>query len=83
MIILCVLVDLAVLVLLARMVLSWFPIGYGSSAGSVYRGLVALTEPLLAPVRRLVRPVVVGGVALDLAPVLLIGALALVASVVC
>lgn len=81
--ILCVLADLVVLVLLARIVLSWFPVGYDGPVGSIQRVLVSVTEPLLAPVRQVVRPVAVGGVALDLAPVLVIGGLALLTALVC
>ena len=40
--------------------------GYGDVLGSARRVIYQLTEPVLAPVRRVVRPVRMGGVMLDL-----------------
>ena len=57
--------------LVARAVLDWTTVLAGpTSAGSVRsrltRGVYALTEPILAPVRRLIPPLRVGGTAIDL-----------------
>jgi YggT family protein len=54
--ILCNLVSLYLLVLLARAILSFFPIGPGSGLAGVQRALAMLTEPLLAPLRRVIPP---------------------------
>lgn len=75
-------IDLCILVVLARLVLSWFPVSYDSPLGTVYRALVRITEPVLAPLRSVLRPVPVGGVALDLAPTVLILGLALLGAVI-
>ncbi|MBV9060475.1 MAG: YggT family protein [Pseudonocardiales bacterium] len=40
--------------------------GYGEVLGPAHRVIYRLTEPVLAPVRRVVRPVRIGGVLLDL-----------------
>lgn len=48
------LLNLWVIVLFVRIVLSWFPISPGSAMASVFSVLYALTEPVLGPVRRLV-----------------------------
>jgi YggT family protein len=55
-----VLVDLGnlyVLVLLARAVLSWFPYSPESPLNGVRRVVFALTEPVLAPFRRIIPPI--------------------------
>ncbi|MGZ4625182.1 MAG: YggT family protein [Kineosporiaceae bacterium] len=58
------------LVLLARVVLDWVGVlAPGGSAGLVRaRGIArSLTEPLIAPVRRVLPPLRLGGFAIDLA----------------
>jgi YggT family protein len=60
------------LLLVARAVLDWSVVLAGpSSEGSLrYRltaGVTAVTEPILAPVRRLIPPVRLGGTSIDLA----------------
>jgi YggT family protein len=54
--IVCNLISVYVLVLLARAILSWFPIGPESALAGVFRVLLMLTEPLLGPIRRVVPP---------------------------
>ena len=41
-------------VLLARALLSWFPLRPGTALATVRGGLVTVTEPVLAPVRRVI-----------------------------
>jgi YggT family protein len=57
-------------VLIARMVVDWVgvltPAG-GSRLGGARRVTHGLTEPLIAPVRRVLRPVRLGPVSIDLA----------------
>jgi YggT family protein len=54
--IICALVTAYVVVMLARAVMSWFPIRPGTPWASVYGVLLDLTEPVLAPLRRLIPP---------------------------
>ena len=75
------LVELYLLCLLVRIVLSWFP-NVSGGLESIQRVLIRITEPLLAPIRALLPPVRFGGGALDLSPmivffvlILLLGAL--------
>nr|WP_283250898.1 YggT family protein [Rhabdothermincola salaria] len=56
------------LALLARIILSWFP-ATGGALDSVQRVLFRITEPVLAPVRAILPPVRLGGMALDLSPI--------------
>jgi YggT family protein len=61
------LLELWIFAAIARAVLSWFPLRYGSPWQRVNSVLVAVTEPLIAPIRRILPPARIGGVGLDLA----------------
>jgi YggT family protein len=58
------------LCLLGRIVLSWFPPSGPGLLESIRRGLFAITEPVLGPVRRMIPPVRMGGMGLDLSPLI-------------
>lgn len=49
--------QLYVLVLFARAILSWFPYSHDSPLNPVRRVVFILTEPVLAPFRRIIPPV--------------------------
>lgn len=70
-----VLIDAALTVLLvlvfARIVLSWFPPG-GQFLESAQRFTFTTTEWLLGPIRRVLPPLRLGGAALDLSPMVVI-----------
>ena len=70
-----IIVDLlqAYLVLLfIRILLTWIPIDPWSKFYKVVRWLGSITDPLLRPLRRLIPPLTIGSMALDLSPLLLI-----------
>jgi len=48
----CGLLSLYGIIIILRVVSSWFPVNYGSPFAPIVRVLVQLTEPVLAPVRR-------------------------------
>ena len=54
--VLCTLLNVYVLVLFGRAILSWFPLRSDSGLNPVRRVLVDLTEPVLAPLRRVIPP---------------------------
>lgn len=60
------------IVLFARVLLSYFPIGPGTIMDKVAAFCRAVTDPILVPVRRLLPPVSLGGgaTAIDLSPIL-------------
>ena len=62
------LAQLFIYALIARAILSFFPISHGSPVAAVASFLYRITEPVLAPVRRLLPPM--GG--LDLSPLVVI-----------
>ncbi|MEV6930180.1 YggT family protein [Dactylosporangium sp. NPDC051485] len=85
------LVSLALLafqvLLLARAALDWsFVLAGPAAAGSVRNrlavGVRAITEPVLAPVRRVLPPVRMGGVSLDLAFIVVFLAIILLRAVI-
>lgn len=48
------LLNVYVLVIFARVVLSWFPISPGSPLATVFSALYSVTEPVLGPIRRVI-----------------------------
>ena len=52
----CAAITIYIVILLLRAVISWFPPPNGGMA-TVYRILMDLTEPVLAPLRRVIPPV--------------------------
>lgn len=62
--------QLVTVVLVVRAVLSWIPISPGSSLRPLVDGVYRVTEPVLAPVRRLLPPM--GGLDLSVLLVILV-----------
>jgi len=62
------------IVIFARIILSWFVVGgtVNPTVSSLYRVVYGLTEPLLAPIRKLIPPIRVGMGYLDLSPLILL-----------
>ena len=69
---LCRLIDVYVLLMFGRIVLSWFPMQSGGAMATIHDFLVAITEPLLGPVRRMLPPIGVGGMGFDLSPIIVL-----------
>ena len=70
---LCTLAELYLLAVFARIILSWFPPSPGGGAlNSIRYFLDTITEPVLGPLRRAIPPLGIGGMALDLSPLILI-----------
>jgi YggT family protein len=55
-IVICTLLNIYLVVLVLRAVLSWFPTRSGTALASINSVLWQLTEPLLAPLRRAIPP---------------------------
>jgi YggT family protein len=73
--ILCVVSLVAMLVLVATIVTSWFSVQPGTAIESVARGLHSVTDPVLAPLRGVLPQPRVGGSTLDLSPLVVLLAL--------
>jgi YggT family protein len=74
------LLEAYVVVIFARVILGWFPAHPAGALGRLEAVLVALTEPVLAPIRRVLPPIGVGGVGLDLSPVIVLVVLQILAA---
>jgi uncharacterized protein YggT (Ycf19 family) len=69
-----------VVIILARVVLSYFPIREGSPLEPVSRVVRALTEPVLGPLRRVMPTVGLGRMAFDFSPLVVLIVLEIIAS---
>jgi YggT family protein len=77
--ILCVLISVYMIILAGRAIMSWFPIRSDSPVAGIYGLLHDLTEPVLAPLRRVIPP---AGM-LDLSFLILFVLLVILRNVVC
>lgn len=59
-------IEVYVVLLIARALLSWFPARPGTVLHKVVQTLDKITEPVLRPIRRLLPPIGVGGMGIDL-----------------
>jgi YggT family protein len=75
-------IELYALLVVARMIMSWFPLPPGSRWEPVFGFVYSATEPPLAAIRSVVPPVRLGMAALDLSPLLLLLALQLISAIV-
>lgn len=83
MVIVCYALNFYILILLVRIVLSWFPMSDRGAMASIQRFLYAVTEPVLGPLRSILPPVRMGGVALDLSPLIVLVVLNLITARIC
>ena len=81
--VLCLLFQLYWLVVVARIVMEWIPISFDHPLARVRAVLRSLTEPVLAPLRAIIPPVRLGGMGLDLSPIVLLIGLSILSGVVC
>jgi YggT family protein len=73
--------------LIARAVLDWTatlagPSAYGSVRSRLSAGVYAVTEPVLAPVRRIIPPLRLGGFAIDTAFIVVFLAIVVIRSLI-
>ena len=64
--ILAYLIEVYVVVLIVRALLSWFPATPGSGFARLIQLLDSVCEPVLRPVRKILPPIGVGGMGIDL-----------------
>jgi YggT family protein len=60
------LLNLYVIAIFGRVILSWFPVSPGTAMASIFSFLYSITEPVLGPLRRVIPPM--GG--FDLSPII-------------
>ncbi len=68
------LIQIYYIVIFARIILSWFMMGVGGNDTftSVYRVVYNLTEPVLAPIRKVIPGIKIGMGYLDLSPIIVL-----------
>jgi YggT family protein len=76
---LCILLTAYLVVVLARALLSWFPVRPGTPVASIALLLRDLTEPVLAPIRRVIPPVGM----LDMSALVLLIGIGILRAVIC
>ena len=83
MLIVCRLIQAYIIILFARIIISWFPINPGGGMSTVYGFLYSLTEPVLGPIRRIIPPIGMGGMGLDLSPMIVTFGLLFISGAIC
>jgi YggT family protein len=73
------LLNLYLIAVFGRVILSWFPVSPGGAMAGIYSFLYTITEPVLGPVRRIMPPL--GG--LDLSPIVVLFAIQIVSGAIC
>jgi YggT family protein len=81
--IVCTLIQLYTLVVFARILLEWVRVPGEHPVGKVRAALATVVDPVLAPLRRIVPPVRMGGAALDLSPLVLLIGLSILSRAIC
>lgn len=79
----CPLLSAYFLVLMARILLSWFPLAPGGLFAGIQSLVYALTEPVLGPLRRVIPAVGCGGMGLDLSPLIVLVGIQIVQGMIC
>ena len=79
----CSLLQLYMLVLLVRVVMSWFPISPHGMGATVAGFLYLVTDPVLVPLRRILPPINLGTMAVDLSPVVAFFGISLLMGLLC
>lgn len=79
----CTALSVYYIILIARILLSWFTVSPGSPIAGIASILIDLTEPILGPLRRILPPVGGGAIRLDLSPMVLIFAIVILQNQIC
>lgn len=72
------LIQLYMLAIIGVIILSWFPVAYDSPVARVHLFLRRITEPVLAPARRLIPPI---NGRIDISPMIVLIALQILAAI--
>ncbi|MEI2639675.1 MAG: YggT family protein [Microthrixaceae bacterium] len=79
--ILCPLLNLFLVLIFVRIILSWFP-ATGGFLDQVSRFVETCTEWVMGPLRRVIPPVRLGAAALDLSPIIVIIGISLISGAI-
>lgn len=79
----CALILVYTIALVARAVLTWFPLDPDGAMAAIAGFLFVITDPVLAPLRRTLPPLRIGSVAIDLSFIVVLIGLRVLYGVVC
>ena len=79
----CYLLGLYALILIIRVVLSWFPISPNGLGATIAGFVYVVTDPVLIPLRRVMPALRIGSVGLDLAPMAVFFLITFVRGMIC
>ncbi|MCY3652629.1 MAG: YggT family protein [bacterium] len=79
----CTLLQLYVLAIVARAILSWVRVPREHPVGQGVDFLARIVDPPLRPIRRWLPSVPIGGIRLDLSPIVMIVGLTVVSQIIC
>jgi YggT family protein len=68
----CIVLQAYLIVVFARVLMSWFPPTPGTTYATIYEFFDNVTEPVLGPVRRVLGPISMGTMRLDLSPIVVL-----------
>ena len=74
--------QIYVVVLIVRALLSWFPHRPGTALASAVRVVDVVTEPVLRPVRALIPPIRAGGMGIDVSFIIVVVVLEVLIAIV-
>jgi len=78
----CSLLNIYLILIFARIILSWFPVSPGGALAQIFSFLYTVTEPVLGPIRRAIPPIGMGGMGFDLSPIIVIVGVQIISRVV-
>lgn len=81
--VLCVAITIYWFVLMARILMSWIRPPASGPLRTLWELVFDVTEPVLAPVRKLLPPVQAGGLGFDVSPILVFVILVVLQSIIC
>jgi YggT family protein len=81
--IICILLSVYWVILLIRILSSWFPVPPSGPVATAISFIYGVTEPVLRPLRNLLPPIRLGAVALDLSPIIVFIVIGILQSSIC
>ena len=79
----CLLLQLYLLAIFGRVLLSWFPLNPNGAMATVAGFLYTVTDPVMNRVRRVLPAARFGGMALDFSPVVVIFGITILRQIIC
>ncbi|HUY07518.1 MAG TPA: YggT family protein [Acidimicrobiales bacterium] len=74
------LLHLFIIIVVVRILCTWIPVNPWSNFAKVVHVLSKITDPVLNPLRRVIPPLRIGGMGIDLSPMILVFVLSLIAN---